>query len=150
MADPDIADITYIEPLKAERLKEIIVKERPDWLLPNLEEQSGPNLCSELNQLGILKKYNVEVIGVQVDAIERGEDRIEFKKTMNTLGIEMAKSEVAYTVEESLLGLQVAFRSFLFIYASGTVVVLPLILQVTYNYKNEEDKNHKFHLSNNN
>lgn len=102
MTDPGIADITYIEPLNADRLEEIIAKERPDCLLPNLGGQSGLNLCSELNQLGILKKYNVEVIGVQVDAIQRGEDRIEFKKTMNSLGIEMARSEVAYTVEEAL------------------------------------------------
>ena len=102
MTDPDIADVTYIEPLNAQRLEEIIAKERPDCLLPNLGGQSGLNLCSELNKLGILEKYNVKVIGVQVDAIERGEDRIEFKKTMNSLGIEMAKSEVAYSVEEAL------------------------------------------------
>ncbi len=102
MTDPDIADVTYIEPLNAERLEEIIAKERPDCLLPNLGGQSGLNLCSELNKLGILEKYHVEVIGVQVDAIERGEDRIEFKKTMDSLGIEMARSEVAYTVEEAL------------------------------------------------
>ena len=102
MTDPGIADITYIEPLNAARLEEIIAKERPDCLLPNLGGQSGLNLCSELNQLGILEKYNVKVIGVQVDAIQRGEDRIEFKKTMDSLGIEMARSEVAYTVEEAL------------------------------------------------
>ena len=102
MTDPGIADITYIEPLNANRLEEIIAKERPDCLLPNLGGQSGLNLCSELDKLGILKKYNVEVIGVQVDAIERGEDRIEFKKTMDSLGIQMARSEVAYTVDEAL------------------------------------------------
>ncbi|MBQ4068368.1 MAG: carbamoyl-phosphate synthase large subunit [Lachnospiraceae bacterium] len=102
MTDPETADVTYIEPLNVERLEQIIAKERPDALLPNLGGQSGLNLCSELNQAGILDKYNVEVIGVQVDAIERGEDRIEFKKTMDKLGIEMARSEVAYTVEEAL------------------------------------------------
>ena len=102
MTDPETADVTYIEPLNVERLERIIAKERPDALLPNLGGQSGLNLCSELNQAGVLEKYNVEVIGVQVDAIERGEDRIEFKKTMDKLGIEMARSEVAYTVEEAL------------------------------------------------
>ncbi len=102
MTDPEIADVTYIEPLNAKRLEEIIEKERPDCLLPNLGGQSGLNLCSELDKLGILKKYNVEVIGVQVDAIERGEDRIEFKHMMNKLGIEMARSEVAYSVDEAL------------------------------------------------
>ncbi len=102
MTDPGIADVTYIEPLNAQRLTDIIEKERPDWLLPNLGGQSGLNLCSELNKLGVLDKYNVKVIGVQVDAIERGEDRIEFKKTMNDLGIDMAASEVAYSVDEAL------------------------------------------------
>ena len=100
MTDP--ADVTYIEPLNVERLEQIIAKERPDALLPNLGGQSGLNLCSELNKAGILEKYNVEVIGVQVDAIERGEDRVEFKKAMDELGIEMARSEVAYSVEEAL------------------------------------------------
>jgi len=102
MTDPETADVTYIEPLNVERLEQIIAKERPDALLPNLGGQSGLNLCSELNQAGILDKYNVKVIGVQVDAIERGEDRVEFKKAMEALGIEMARSEVAYSVDEAL------------------------------------------------
>ena len=102
MTDPEMADVTYIEPLNVERLEQIIAKERPDALLPNLGGQSGLNLCAELAKEGILDKYNVKVIGVQVDAIERGEDRIEFKKSMDALGIEMARSEVAYSVEEAL------------------------------------------------
>ena len=107
MTDPEMADVTYIEPLNVKRLEQIIAKERPDALLPNLGGQSGLNLASELYKEGILDKYNVKVIGVQVDAIERGEDRIEFKKTMTQLGIEMARSEVAYSVEE---GLEIADR----------------------------------------
>ena len=102
MTDPEMADVTYIEPLNVDRLEQIIAKERPDALLPNLGGQSGLNLCSELYQAGILDKYNVKVIGVQVDAIERGEDRVEFKKTMDMLGIEMARSEVSYSVEQAL------------------------------------------------
>ena len=102
MTDTSTADVTYIEPLNVERLTHIIEKERPDALLPNLGGQSGLNLCLELEKAGVLKKYDVKVIGVQVDAIERGEDRVEFKKTMESLGIEMARSEVAYTVEEAL------------------------------------------------
>ncbi len=102
MTDPEMADVTYIEPLNKERLEQIIAKERPDALLPNLGGQSGLNLCAELASAGILEKYGVKVIGVQVDAIERGEDRIEFKKAMNKLEIEMARSEVAYSVEEAL------------------------------------------------
>ena len=102
MTDPETADKTYIEPLNVERLEQIIAKEKPDALLPNLGGQSGLNLCSELNKAGILDKYNVKVIGVQVDAIERGEDRVAFKAAMDKLGIEMARSEVAYSVEEGL------------------------------------------------
>ncbi len=102
MTDPETADVTYIEPLNVERLEQIIKKERPDALLPNLGGQSGLNLCAELNKAGILDKYNVKIIGVQADAIERGEDRIEFKKSMDALGIEMARSEVAYSVDEAV------------------------------------------------
>ncbi|MBR4319521.1 MAG: carbamoyl-phosphate synthase large subunit, partial [Oscillospiraceae bacterium] len=102
MTDPDVADITYIEPLNLSRLTQIIEKERPDALLPNLGGQSGLNLCSELAKAGVLEKYQVQVIGVQVDAIERGEDRIEFKNTMNALGIEMPRSHEAYSIEEAV------------------------------------------------
>ncbi len=101
MTDPGIADVTYIEPLNVKRLTEIIAKERPDAVLPNLGGQSALNLCSELSKEGVLEKYGVKVIGVQIDAIERGEDRIAFKETMNRLGIEMPLSKPAYTVEEA-------------------------------------------------
>ena len=102
MTDPDIADRTYIEPLNVERLEQIIALERPDALLPNLGGQSGLNLSSELAEAGILDKYGVKVIGVQIDAIKRGEDREEFKNTMEELGIEMARSRVSHTVEEAV------------------------------------------------
>jgi carbamoyl-phosphate synthase large subunit len=101
MTDPGMADVTYIEPLNVESMARIIEKERPDALLPNLGGQTGLNLSSELHKQGVLAKYGVKVIGVPVDAIERGEDRIEFKKTMNKLGIDMPKSDPAYTVEEA-------------------------------------------------
>ncbi|HDP70678.1 MAG TPA: carbamoyl-phosphate synthase large subunit [Actinobacteria bacterium] len=102
MTDPGMADYTYIEPLTIETIEKIIEKEKPDALLPNLGGQTGLNLSSELSKKGILKKHNVKIIGVKADAIERGEDRIEFKKTMNELKIPMPKSEPAYSVEEAL------------------------------------------------
>jgi len=101
MTDPGMADITYIEPLNLQTMTKIIEKEKPDALLPNLGGQSALNLSSELAKAGVLEKHGVKVIGVQIDAIERGEDRIEFKKAMNKLGIEMPKSEPAFTVEEA-------------------------------------------------
>ncbi|MCD7950981.1 MAG: carbamoyl-phosphate synthase large subunit [Erysipelotrichaceae bacterium] len=102
MTDPEVADVTYIEPLNLERLTQIIEKERPDALLPNLGGQSALNLSEELSNNGVLDKYGVQVLGVQIDAITRGEDRLEFKKTMNELNIEMARSEIANTVDEAL------------------------------------------------
>ncbi len=101
MTDPGMADVTYIEPLNVATMTQIIEKERPDALLPNLGGQSGLNLASELAKAGVFKKYGVKVIGVQIDAIERGEDRIAFKKTMEKLGVEMPNSKPAYTVEEA-------------------------------------------------
>ena len=102
MTDPGMADVTYIEPLTVDVMEEIIAKERPDALLPNLGGQSGLNLSSELYRKGVLEKYGVRIIGVQADAIERGEDRQAFKDTMNRLGIEMPKSKVSRSVDEAL------------------------------------------------
>ncbi|MBW2038305.1 MAG: carbamoyl-phosphate synthase large subunit [Deltaproteobacteria bacterium] len=101
MTDPGMADMTYIEPLTFEAMKEIVEKEQPDAILPNLGGQSGLNLTSQLARAGVLDEYGVKVIGVELDAIERGEDRLAFKETMNRLGIEMPKSEIAYSVEEA-------------------------------------------------
>jgi carbamoyl-phosphate synthase large subunit len=99
MTDPGMADVTYIEPLNVETMTKIIEKERPDALLPNLGGQTGLNLSSALAEQGILAKYNVKVIGVEPDAIKRGEDRLAFKETMNELGIEMPRSKIAESLE---------------------------------------------------
>ena len=101
MTDPGMADATYIEPLTVNAVTDIIEKERPDALLPNLGGQSALNLAAELAKAGVLEKFGVKVIGVQIDAIERGEDRVAFKNTMNRLGIDMPKSDAVYTVEDA-------------------------------------------------
>ncbi|MDR2884604.1 MAG: ATP-grasp domain-containing protein, partial [Deferribacteraceae bacterium] len=101
MTDPEMADHTYIEPLNTARLEEIIARERPDALLPNLGGQTGLNLTISLAKEGILAKYNVEVIGINLESIEKGEDRIIFKDTMKEIGVETPKSIPAYTVEEA-------------------------------------------------
>src|SRR5690554_1489325 len=101
MTDPEMADITYIEPLNLKTVTKIIKKERPDALLPNLGGQSALNLCADLFNAGVLDRYGVELLGVQAGAIERGEDRIAFKETMARLGVETARSRPAYSVEEA-------------------------------------------------
>ena len=101
MTDPGMADATYIEPLNLQVLTEIIEAERPDALLPNLGGQTGLNLSSELAKSGVLKKYGVKVIGVNIDAIERGEDRLAFKETMNRLGIGMPNSRIVTNTEDA-------------------------------------------------
>ena len=102
MTDPVMADATYIEPLNAERLEQIIAKERPDAILPNLGGQTGLNLSMALAKKGILDKYGVKVIGVNLDAIERGEDREVFKETMQKLGIETPRSGIVHDVEAAV------------------------------------------------
>jgi carbamoyl-phosphate synthase large subunit len=101
MTDPGMADVTYIEPLNLETMIKIIEKERPDAILPNLGGQTGLNLSASLATCGALDKYKVKVIGVEPDAIKRGEDRLAFKETMNELGIEMPRSKIAQSVEEA-------------------------------------------------
>ncbi len=115
MTDPGMADFTYIEPLNPETITEIIKKERPDALLPNLGGQTGLNLSSELARRGVLDEYGVRVIGVNLDAIKRGEDRETFKETMASLNIETPRSEIATNIEEALavvarIGLPVVIR----------------------------------------
>jgi carbamoyl-phosphate synthase large subunit len=101
MTDPGMADVTYIEPLNLDTMIKIIEKERPDAILPNLGGQTGLNLSASLARCGALEKYNVKVIGVEPDAIRRGEDRLAFKETMTELGIEMPQSKIAESVEEA-------------------------------------------------
>jgi carbamoyl-phosphate synthase large subunit len=99
--DPGMADITYIEPLNLPTMTEIVEAERPDALLPNLGGQTGLNLSSELARSGALEQYGVKIIGVEIDAITRGEDRLAFKETMSRLDVEMPRSEIAYSVEDA-------------------------------------------------
>ncbi len=101
MTDPVMADETFIEPLNLETVAEVIAAAKPDTLLPNLGGQSGLNLSSELYKAGVLEEHGVTIIGVGPEAIERGEDRLAFKETMNRLGIEMPRSEICYSVDEA-------------------------------------------------
>ncbi|HPN87751.1 MAG TPA: carbamoyl-phosphate synthase large subunit [Candidatus Omnitrophota bacterium] len=101
MTDPTTADKTYIEPLTVDSVASIIEKERPDGILPNLGGQTGLNLSSALAKAGVLEKYGVEIIGVKLDAIERGEDRIAFKETMAKIGVPVPQSAPSHSIEEA-------------------------------------------------
>ena len=100
MTDPETADRTYIEPITVESVTRVIEKERPDALLPNMGGQTGLNCAVALGKAGVLEKYGVEVIGCDVDSIETGEDRELFANAMRDIGLEVAKSGIAHTVEE--------------------------------------------------
>ena len=102
MTDPGLADRTYVEPITAEFIERVIERERPDVLLPTLGGQTGLNAAVELARAGVLEKYGVEMIGCDLDAIERGEDRKLFNEAMAEIGLEVARSGYAYSVEDAL------------------------------------------------
>ena len=102
MTDPQMADVTYIEPLVPEILEKIIAKERPDALLPTLGGQTGLNLSVELYNRGILQKYGVELIGADAEAIEKGEDREKFRASMLKIGLDVPLSVVVHSLKEAL------------------------------------------------
>jgi carbamoyl-phosphate synthase large subunit len=106
MTDPEFADATYIEPITTEFLEKIIAKERPDALLPTLGGQTALNAAIALHEAGILAKYNVELIGANVEAIERGENREKFRQIVAKIGAESARSKICHTLEECLEGVK--------------------------------------------
>ncbi len=101
MTDPGLADATYIEPITPDMVEKIIAKERPDALLPTMGGQTALNTAMKLDASGVLKKYNVELIGAKADVIDRAEDRLKFRDAMSEIGIESPRSAIAHTMEEA-------------------------------------------------
>ena len=104
MTDPEFADATYIEPITTEYLELVIAQERPDALLPTLGGQTALNAAIALDKAGILEKYRVELIGANIEAIERGENREKFRKIVQDIGAESANSRICHTMEDCLAG----------------------------------------------
>ncbi len=102
MTDPEMADATYIEPVTWQIVEKIIAKERPDALLPTMGGQTALNCALDLDKHGVLKKYNVELIGASKDAIDKAEDRQKFKEAMTKIGLGSARSAIAHSMEEAL------------------------------------------------
>lgn len=102
MTDPVMADATYIEPLNWQVVERIIAKEKPDAILPTMGGQTALNLAMDLDREGVLKKYNVELIGASPDAIDKAEDRQRFKEAMEKIGLESARSGIAYDMQQAL------------------------------------------------
>ncbi len=102
MTDPVMADATYIEPLNWKVLERIIAKEKPDAILPTMGGQTALNLAMDLNREGILEKYGVELIGAKPDVIDKAEDRQRFKEAMEKIGLESARSGIAYSMAATL------------------------------------------------
>jgi len=102
MTDPGMADATYIEPITARVVEKIIEKEKPDAILPTMGGQTGLNCALTLNKLGILKKHNVKLIGATAEAIDKAEDREKFRKAMDSIGLESARSGIAHNYEQAL------------------------------------------------
>ena len=101
MTDPNLADATYIEPITTEYVEEIIRKEKPDAILPTVGGQTALNLAMDLHHEGILEKHNIQLIGAQVDAIDKAEDRERFKKAMDEIGIDTAQGGFVHSWEEA-------------------------------------------------
>ncbi|OGX43413.1 MAG: carbamoyl phosphate synthase large subunit [Omnitrophica WOR_2 bacterium RIFCSPLOWO2_12_FULL_51_24] len=101
MTDPDTADVTYIEPITPEMIAKIIEKERPDALLPTLGGQTGLNCAIQLHEMGVLKKFGVEMIGAKAEAIKKAEDRKLFKEAMTKIGLDLPKSDLAYNMGQA-------------------------------------------------
>ena len=101
MTDPDLADATYIEPITVEYVEAIIKKEKPDAILPTVGGQTALNIAMDLHNQGILKKYGIELIGAQVDAINKAEDREKFKEAMDAVGIDTAQGGFVHSWEEA-------------------------------------------------
>ena len=101
MTDPDLADATYIEPITVEYVTEIIKKEKPDAILPTVGGQTGLNLSMDLSKEGVLDKFNVQLIGAQIEAIDKAEDRERFKKAMDAVGIDTAQGGFVHSWEEA-------------------------------------------------
>src|SRR4051812_9397616 len=106
MTDPEMADATYIEPITPEIVAKIIEKERPDALLPTMGGQTGLNTSLALDDMGVLKKFNVELIGAKREAIEKAEDRKLFREAMDRIGLENPKASIATTIEEALAAIE--------------------------------------------
>src|SRR5438876_12376048 len=114
MTDPEWADRTYIEPLTVEAAERILAAERPDAVLPTLGGQTALNLAVQLARQGILAKHGTQLIGAQLDAIEKAEDRQRFKDCMTAIGVDVPKSGVAHSLDEAM--------------AIGATLGFPLIL----------------------
>jgi carbamoyl-phosphate synthase large subunit len=102
MTDPNLADSTYIEPIQWQMLAKIIEKERPDALLPTMGGQTALNCALDLDKHGVLKKFDVELIGASKEAIDKAEDRQKFKEAMSSIGLGSAKSAIAHSMEEAI------------------------------------------------
>ncbi len=107
MTDPELADATYIEPITPEMVEKIIIKERPDALLPTMGGQTALNTAMTLAKSGILAKHGVELIGAKADVIDRAEDRLKFRDAMAEIGIESPKSRIAHSLDDAKAALEI-------------------------------------------
>ena len=131
MTDPQLADRTYIEPITPEIIEKIIKKERPDAILPTLGGQTALNTVIAVHDSGVLKKYNVEMIGADAKAIKKGENRLLFRKAMEKIGLDVPKSGVAHTLKEALaavkrIGFPVIIRPSFTLGGTGQAVALSM------------------------